>query len=140
SFIQLKNHRLKDRKIDNPVIALASSWIKSQEQGQLFTMKVPGETMRLIEEMHTAHTNQPIPGGDSITNVIVFVLESTPANLVQIYDSTYRVTPNLDKWKRHARIYDNLYAHLPTTASTMLSLISGIYPMISHKSVVKEYP
>jgi arylsulfatase A-like enzyme len=140
SFIQLKSNKLDEGKIDNPVVALVGSWLKSEEQGQLFTMKVPAETMKLIEEMHTAHVNDPIAGADSITNVIVFVLESTPANLVQVYDSTYRVTPNIDKWKKHARIYDNMYAHLPNTPNTMLSLVSGIYPMISYKSIVNEKP
>ena len=103
-------------------------------------MKVSAETKETIEEMHTAKSNEPIPFSDSIKNVIVFVLESTPANLIQVYNSTYKVTPNLNRWKSHARIYENMYAHLPTTPNTMLSLISGIYPMISYKSVVNEYP
>lgn len=140
SFLQFNSHKFKQGKVQNPFTSIALSWLNEGKKSQLFTMKVSAETKETIEEMHTAKSNEPIPFSDSIKNVIVFVLESTPANLIQVYNSTYKVTPNLNRWKSHARIYENMYAHLPTTPNTMLSLISGIYPMISYKSVVNEYP
>ena len=140
SYIQYKSISVEKSKVENPVIALLMSWVNSGKQPQLFTKKVSKETEERILQMHTIRPSEPISYADSIQNIIVFVLESTPTNLVSIYDSTYLVTPNLERWKRHTRIFENMYAHCPTTAKTMLSVVTGLYPLISYRSIVNDYP
>jgi arylsulfatase A-like enzyme len=140
SLFQFKKEKVEFGKVENPFSAFVLSWVGSGEQSELFTMKVSPEIEQVVEQMHAAVQTKKLPYANRITNIVVFVFESTPANLVQLYDSTYKVTPNVNKWKQHAIIYNNMYAHLPTTANTMLSLISGIYPMINYKSIVNEYP
>lgn len=140
SCLQFNSHKFEQGKVQNPFTSIALSWLNEGKKSQLFTMKVSAETKETIEEMHTAKSNEPIPFSDSIKNVIVFVLESTPANLIQVYDSTYKVTPYLNEWKKHAVIYNNMYAHLPNTVNSIFSITSGMYPMISYKAIINEHP
>jgi phosphoglycerol transferase MdoB-like AlkP superfamily enzyme len=102
-------------------------------------MRVSQAVKNAIREMHSSIRDNTA-FRDSIQRVVVFVMESTPAALVQPYDSVYQVTPNINKWSKHARIYSNIYAHLPNTINSMFSMVSGMYPLVSYKSVVKEYP
>jgi phosphoglycerol transferase MdoB-like AlkP superfamily enzyme len=74
----------------------------------------------------------------SISNVLIFVLESTPKRYISVYDTTYDVTPNLSKWKNIASIFPNMYSHIPTTTNSMATMISGMYPLISYKSIIKD--
>jgi arylsulfatase A-like enzyme len=139
-FLQVQAKEFEQPKVENPVTAFVLSWINSGDRFKIFTVEVPGDIRLKVEQMHQPKANEKIPFSDSIRNIVIFVFESTPANLVEVFDSTYRVTPNLNKWKQHAIIYENMYAHLPTTPNTMLSIISGIYPMTNYKSAVNEYP
>lgn len=140
SYFQLQTNKFDKAKIINPVVFLARSWISKDNSSSLLTMKVSEEAANTLKMMHLQQQYPKLVMSDSIMNIIVFVMESTPANLVQIFDSTYKVTPHLDEWKNRARIYTNMYAHIPTTANTMFSIISGLYPMISYKSFINEYP
>jgi arylsulfatase A-like enzyme len=139
SLVQHRSHSFDLAKVENPMTALVLSWMSSGSRAQLFTMKVTEDAKGQILNMHSKRPQQ-LAVYDSIKNVVLFVYESTPAHLVQPYDTTFSVTPNLNRWKQHARVYKNMYAHLPTTMSSMLSIISGIYPNISYKSIVYEYP
>lgn len=140
SIFQLKTNQFDLSKTQNPLTALVGSWVNAARKPSIFKLKVPVEISTKIEEMHRAGAFQKDLSADSINNVVVFVMESTPSNLVQVFDSTYKVTPNLLKWSKNAKVFTNAYAHLPTTVNTMSSIVSGVYPMISYKTIVNEYP
>ena len=139
-YIQLQQNKFENAKIINPVYFLTASWINAESKPSLFTMKVPEQIKIEIVEMHRQQVTEKIPGTDNIKNIVLFVMESTPAHMVQVYDSTYQVTPNLNKWKKHAVTYTNMYAHLPNTVSSIFSITSGLYPMISYKSIITDNP
>jgi lipoteichoic acid synthase len=65
---------------------------------------------------------------------------STLHHLVYVYDSTYNVTPNIKKWKSISTIYTNVYSYLPTTVYSMGNILAGVYPLVSHESMVASYP
>lgn len=127
-------------KITNPALVFIRSALTAESTVQLFSLPVPEHTRQYIQTTHNQNYKVPIGGENTINNVVVFVLESTPAHFVSLYDSTYKVTPNLQKWKNISQVYTNIYAHIPSTANSMLSLVSGIYPLISYRSAVNDYP
>ena len=139
-YYELKQNNFDRNKIENPVYVLAASWLKAESTPSLFNMKLSSETKNEIALMHKQTLYEKLPGTDSINNVILFIMESTPANKVQVYDSTYKVTPNLNEWRKYAVIYNNIYAHLPNTPNSIFSITSALYPMISYKAIVNENP
>jgi phosphoglycerol transferase MdoB-like AlkP superfamily enzyme len=139
-WIQLRKHEFKKAKTQNPVYALAGSWLFSEKSPGLFSMKVSQKNIDLIRDLHSPSPNEKIPLTENISHVVFFIMESTPASLLQVYDSTYTVTPNINEWKKHALIYKNIYAHLPNTVNSVFSLTCSTYPLINYKAAVSEYP
>ena len=140
SYYEVKKYKFESAKIENPVYVLVASWINAESKPSLFTIKVSQQTKTDIVLMHQQQLYEKLPGTDSITNVVMFIMESTPANMVQVFDSTYQVTPNLNEWKKYAAVYTNMYAHLPNTVNSIFSITSSLYPMISYKAIINEHP
>jgi arylsulfatase A-like enzyme len=139
-FVQKRQHKFNESKVVNPVSFFLSSVIQASKTPPLFSVKVSRPVEDNIIRMHEAYAGGQLQPADAITNVVVFVMESTPTSVVQMYDSTYRVTPNLDKWKSSARIFTNMYAHQSNTANTMFSLLSGVYPPLGYVDTLVESP
>jgi arylsulfatase A-like enzyme len=138
-LIQVKTIPYNSGKIRNPFMELISSAITAGQSPELFSMKISGSDKIYIEQFHQP-TLTPRPDSASlISNIILFVMESTPRDLVGIYDSSIEVTPNLIKYKSVSTAYYNMYAHIPSTPNSMLSLVNGIYPLITYKSFLNEY-
>lgn len=139
-FYQFEKIKYENGKIVNPAWEMISSTITSERSCKIFSLKVSKETETFIQNYH----NQPIPGrydtNSKIDNIILFVLESTPANMVSVYDSTYNVTSNIIHWKNISCAYTNMYAHLPATVYSMGSMLAGVYPLISYQSMIASYP
>jgi arylsulfatase A-like enzyme len=140
SVLQKRGLTVDQSKLQNPVTAFVLSWINSGTESELFTMEIPDDIRAYMSSIHQQKPGVPFSSSDSISHVIFFVLESTPSYMVEGYDTKFHVTPNLRRWQDKAILFENMYAHLPTTANTMLSLMSGVYPMISYKSIVAEEP
>jgi hypothetical protein len=138
-YIQVRSNKFSLNKTENPVTALAMSWLRILKQPDLFTMKVEKWAVDSVIKMHEG-INDTLLKPVAIQNIILFVMESTPAGLVQVYDSTYKVTPNINTWKKYAKIFTNMHSHFPGTVNAMFSMISGMYPMISYKTIIGEYP
>jgi lipoteichoic acid synthase len=125
-------------KVANPVYAFAHSWLVSGGEPSLFTMKTP-IGMDEFEPPAVKTPAAPLIVHSAIRNVIVFVLESTPAEYLGPYNSRYRVTPNLDRWSEHAVVFENVYAHAPATNKSLFSVLCSLYPWISYKSETEEF-
>jgi lipoteichoic acid synthase len=133
-----QSRRWPAAKIANPVSEFARSWAQASRQPALFTMQAP------------AFEPDPLPPGDevraisedaqAIRNVILFVIESTPAEYLGVYGSKLGVTPHLDYWAGRAAVFDNIYAHAPATNKSMFSVLCSKYPWISYKSETEEKP
>jgi lipoteichoic acid synthase len=125
-------------KLANPVYAFAHSWLVSGKQSSLFTLKTPVGVHEFEPPARRIARTQLITKS-AIKHVIVFVLESTPAEYLGAYDSRYRVTPNLDRWSEHAVVFENAYAHAPATNKSLFSILCSLYPWISYKSETEEF-
>ncbi len=139
-FYQNKNLKYKSGKIENPVWELVSSTITSEKSSKLFSMEVSDEVRTFIKDYHNQTTEGRYDTSGVIKNIILFVLESTPYDLVSVYDSAYNVTPNIKRWTNISTIYTNMYAHLPATVYSMGNMVAGVYPLIGHQSMVASYP
>jgi len=130
-----------DGKTENPVIYFVSSLL--QRNGLPILAKKNGVD---INEFIKKNKNVLQPQYASkfraanIKNVIVFVLESTPAEYITPYNSIYQATPFLDSIKSSALFFDAAYAHEPATNSEMVSFLCGSYPYISYKTITAEKP
>ncbi|MEO7293392.1 MAG: sulfatase-like hydrolase/transferase, partial [Ginsengibacter sp.] len=138
-FIQIKTIQYSYGKIRNPFMELISSAITAGQKPKLFSMKVSEASKIYIEQFHQPVFTARPDSASHINNIILFVMESTPRDMVGMYDSSIKVTPNLIKYKSIATVYYNMYAQIPSTPNSMLSLVDGIYPLITYKSFLKEY-
>ncbi|MFN8624734.1 MAG: sulfatase-like hydrolase/transferase [Candidatus Binatia bacterium] len=63
-------------------------------------------------------------------NVIVFVLESTRAASVALYNPAALAGRELLRWRDEIVVFDNVYAPVPTSAHAIFSILYGVYPYL----------
>jgi arylsulfatase A-like enzyme len=128
---------IQSSKTQTPVFAFVTSLIDPPGKSKMSKMQIPDSVTGYfetdIQSLHTTYDSL-----HAIDNIIVFVSESTPAQYISLYDSTYGCTPAIKKWSSISNMYTNMYAHIPSTPNSMLSLLSGIYPMIDYRSALLE--
>jgi arylsulfatase A-like enzyme len=64
------------------------------------------------------------------TNVVVFVLESTRAESVALYNPNARAGRELLRWRDETVVFDQVYAPVPTSAHALFSILYGRYPYL----------
>lgn len=138
SFYEYRNNYFKTATIQAPVIAFVSSVFEPNAEVQILKTKVSDETAQYIINYHNNFYTSVPANSNQVDNIILFVSESTPEQYISVYDSAFNCTPNLKKWSSISSVYTNMYAQIPSTPNSMLTLVSGIYPMIDYKSAVSE--
>jgi lipoteichoic acid synthase len=138
AFPSLKHYNWSYEKLANPIVAFGESINPLAKQTELFTMKI-ADSLRFEQPQPNNKINS-LKINSNIKNVILFVMESTPAEYVQPYATEYKVTPELEKHLSHSVIFDNIYAHAPATNNSMVSILASIYPWISYNCITKEHP
>ncbi len=148
AYLAYSNYWLTTRlwpmqKLVNPVWALGESLVESMDAPELYTMKTPvapDDVRALGERSATTQATSSAPHDPAVKNVIVYVIESLPAEYVDLYGASAGATPNLMRLKPHSAIIDGIYAHAPATTKTMESLLCSIYPLISYRTITQERP
>jgi arylsulfatase A-like enzyme len=132
----------KEDKLANPLTSFVKSILALRQHPVLFTMKVDAGSSEFNGEHAPSASPDPlpIPPCAEIRNVVLFVLESVPAEYVEVYGGTYPVTPTLKEYRQHSTVFSRIYAHAPATSKSLVSILGSIYPMISHKSLTQAYP
>jgi lipoteichoic acid synthase len=125
-------------RLSNPVTAFLQSVNPFAGHPSLFTMEVPDSLKYVVQKEKAPPLG--IAAGGKIKNVIIYVLESTPAEYVQVYGSKFKATPELAKYSSNALVFENVYAHAPATNLSMVSLLGSIYPWLSYNSLTQEHP
>lgn len=131
---------LSRSKTQAPVFAFVSSLVNPSSRVKITKQKLPQEAVSYIASFHS-HSYLPafpVKGADQIDNIIVFVSESTPAQYISLFDSNSTYTPGLKRWMRIGNSYSNMYAHIPSTPNSFISLVSGVYPMLDFRSALSE--
>ncbi len=136
---QARGRKWDEARLVNAVYNFAQSCVAAGGQPALFTMPAaeftahsPGRHSHLKQ-----FTGATQPG---IKHLLIFVLESTPAEYLGVYGSKSGATPNLDRWAQHAAVFENVYAHAPATNKGLFSILCSTYPWISYKSESEEKP
>ena len=124
----------KYEKLANPVVALVSSLDFFHDTPLLFSMPVADSLRYQPFKAKNRIRKEPL------RNVILFVLESTPAEYVQPYGNQFNVTPQIARLAQNGISFSNVYAHAPATNLSMVSLLNSIYPWLSYNSLTKEHP
>ncbi len=128
-------------KLSNPVTAFLESVNPFQSHPSFFTMEVH-DTLRYA---NTLSKDKPLlalktASSSAVKNVIFFVMESTPAEYLEVYGSKYKVTPQITKHSKTGIVFKNIYAHAPATNLSMVSLLASVYPGLSYNSITEEHP
>lgn len=126
-------------KTANPIYFFLSSMDLFSEEG-LFTLenkeseKFEFQRSILDSELKAKFSEA------GIENVLLFVLESTPAEYVSIYNKQWQVTPILDSIVAQSAIFKNAYSSSPSTNKSMVSLLCGVYPWLSYQNITLAKP
>lgn len=134
---QANAHDWPYANLANPIYEFTQSWVTARRQPALFTMRT---TVSEADFAPADHTGSIPAAHSAVQHVIVFVLESTPAEFLGAYGSTLGVTPTLDRWARRGAVFENIYAHAPATNKSLFSILCSTYPWISYKSESEEKP
>ncbi|MFY9309405.1 MAG: sulfatase [Bacteroidia bacterium] len=135
---KLQAHQWNYGRLANPITAFVASVNPFAENPDLFTMQVSDSL--IFRKENVPPNNLSVLPNNKIKNIIVFVLESTPAEYIQTYGSKYPVSPTIKKYEKQSITFENIYAHAPATNMSMVSLINSIYPWLSYNSLTQEHP
>lgn len=139
AFNKIENRDAVYNKLSNPVTAFVGSLGIFSEDIGLFTMEIP-DSLKLKKRNDSRFAGARDTSLNKIKNVIVFVLESTPAEYVSLYNNKYDVTPRLHQCSEDALVFENMYAHAPATNLSLVSILGSVYPWLSYNSVTQEHP
>jgi phosphoglycerol transferase MdoB-like AlkP superfamily enzyme len=130
-----------EAKLANPIVSFMQSVLTSEEGPKLFTMQTSvrpeefqGSARRKLE---VASPGAPLA---PVRNVVFYVLESVPAEYVYEKISSFEIVPEITKYRRGAATFTNIYAHVPATNKSLVSILCSVYPWISYKSLTEEHP
>lgn len=133
----------EDRRIaDSPHFTLLAS-IAAEIAGRpavLLPPDFPPEDARDFEPPAAAAPDSRAPAGPRPRNVIVLVMESTPAFYSSAYGSPYDATPNLAAEAAHALVFDAAYCHVGRTTNSLVAIALSTIPPITWKDLTQEYP
>jgi phosphoglycerol transferase MdoB-like AlkP superfamily enzyme len=138
AFVEKRTINYEEKNVVNPIAELISSTYSSNNTPKLFAMSIPESTKEYMTGIHSASDEGEISPISGISNIVLFVMESTPASVIGLYNDSITVTPNLKKWRSISTRYNNMYAHMPSTPNSMLSMVAGIYPKLSFRSLLQD--
>ncbi len=140
-YVAHNDFAINAEKKENPVIYFFSSLSaqnglsilssKNDNDKNEFTVK----NKNVVQPQYASKFSQA-----TIKNVIVFVLESAPAEYLTPFNSKFKTTPFLDSIKTSAVLFNNIYAHVPATNKSLVSILCSAYPYLSYKSITAEKP
>ena len=130
-------------KIANPVFAFTQSYfISAKDQPELFTMSVPEPFHGLKSGAEANAPEQQFPGNHDgqVKNVILFVMESVAGEYIDTLGSRYAATPEISHYASSSATFSRIYAHVPASNKSLVSLLGGIYPWVSYFTLTEERP
>lgn len=140
----LITQRWDSNKLANPITAFMVSLVSSYDAPALMTMRT---NIAPDDVRATADRNPSIvatgfarnPKSD-VKNVLLFVMESVPAEYLETYGGKYPVTPTLKKYRDRSVMFKDVYAHAPATNMSLVSILCSTYPWISYMTLTQERP
>jgi len=113
---------------------------KEEELFKKFSIE-SGADFNLLNRVPKHPSSSHAPKNLLVKNVVIFVMESTPAFYVSGYSTVGdSVTPQIKKYLPESVIFKNIYASNPNSANSLFSILSSMYPLISFKNIVADQP
>lgn len=135
----IQEYKWSYNKLANPVYSFVESVNPFKQDPELFTMEL-ADSLKMVKTSGGAVSDRFKDLPNKIKNVIVLVLESTPAEYIEPYGSQFKTSPELEKNISNSIVFENIYAHVPSTNKSMVCLLGSIYPWISYTSITQEHP
>ena len=139
----LNKRHLEYSKLENPIVSFLQSTIFSHMTPKLYTMKTPiGPTdFQPFENRPLEISSLKAAKNSKINNIILYVLESIPAEYVFVTSNAeFEITPELKRFLKQSAVFKNIYAHAPATNKSLVSILCSIYPWISYMGLTQKYP
>lgn len=132
---------VNSEKTENPVTYFLSSLVHTNGFSLLGNKNTGSQKEFLVKNKNVIDPAYAAKFSQSkIKNVIVIVLESTPAEYITNYNPKYQTTPFLDSLQSSSVLFDAFYAHSPSTNKSMVSILCGVYPYLSFKTITEDVP
>jgi lipoteichoic acid synthase len=133
---KLRSDPIPYHLVANPVVAFLASV-------NPFTLPPPLFTARVADSLYVHSKRGPITSAGvpatHLKNVLVIVLESTPAEYVDVTELKFGVTPHIRRMAENSYVFKNVYSPAPATNLSMFSLLCAHYPYISYQSVTEKF-
>ena len=140
-FIPASYQKITKLQTVNPVFYFLSS-LNGTESFSIFS----GQSLASKSEFNVKNSDISAAryinlfSGSKVKNVVVVILESTPAEYLTPYNKHFNTTPFLDSIKNKAVMFNAVYAHVPSTNKSLVSFLCATYPDLSYKSITAENP
>jgi lipoteichoic acid synthase len=137
----IKQNEQNYQKFENPIFSFLYSII-AQDTPELFTMKTTlgSEDFQIAAERPIQATSVSYQKDADIRNILIFVLESVPAEYLEAYGQSYPATPILNQYRNQSILFKNIYAHAPSSNKSLVSMLCSTYPWISYLTITQEHP
>jgi lipoteichoic acid synthase len=125
----------------NPIVAFAQSLLVPSVPNML---SIDGtqyaQDFENAGERRIRSPEQPERRDPRIQNVLIFVMESTPAKALPLFGAEQEVTPHLTSYASGAQLFSSIYAHTPATNYSLFSLLTSMYPEVSYYGITASHP
>lgn len=137
-----ERNSLSYKVMANPVVAFVQSLYRTlSPTANPFTMPVPAQFESFFVPPAAGSRPSRAPFSPRIRNVLLFVLESVPAEYVPGYQTRYPgVMPHLAQHLPQSLLVTGMYAQMPSTNNAVVALLSSLYPQMSYQSISREHP
>jgi arylsulfatase A-like enzyme len=126
---------------ENAITAMVRSVFEAYSNSSFFSAEIPKDIKSFNPSQGTKIETPLAPFKEhNVKNVLFIVLESAGAAYFDGYGGPYQLSPNLNKYASQSLIFDNMYAHAPSTNKSMISILGSIYPFVSYQSITTENP
>lgn len=126
---------------ENAVLAMFQSVLTINSNSTFFSSEVPEEMQPFDPKQSSASTVPVIlPEEHPVKNLLFVVLESTGAVYFDAWGGHFQITPYLNRYEKSAIVFENAYAHSPSTNRSLVSILGSVYPEMSYKSLTIENP
>jgi len=141
---QIRNNHYDDYgKVVNPVVAFANSFAPHSKNESKMFEELPTDSLNKYRNKFEANRVKYVsaaPSNPAVKNIILFVMESVPAEYLAGYESKYNVTPEIQRHLAEAVVFKNIYSHSPNSVNALYSMLGSSYPDLSFNNVVYEHP
>jgi arylsulfatase A-like enzyme len=130
-------------RVQNPLVFLIGSAFGSEGGVILSTLPTttsPDDFLTVGERPASTSSFGGAAQRAKVGNVIIFVMESVSARFIGLYGGPPGITPEIDAASADARIFTNLYAHVPSTPHSLVSLLLSAHTPHSFRILTREAP